>query len=450
MVKTNLQSRLIILMVLSSVFLISTFTAIQLNNQLQRAAEFNLYRAKLGALITKDKLEFLASQAGLQKETRSVIIEVQSVFSSLVQSHVIETAVLLDKNAKPIVSRGKLASLPDYDALVLEKISQIKDSSRWLFPFVDKRKRLINLFIILENPYGYVVKLTFSLGNLQQALNEVYLPVVLTIIIVIVGNIILATLLSRALISPVKVLNSATKDIASGNLDRKISIATQDELEELAGTFNYMTEELKKMKAKAENANPLTKLPGNIVIQEEVEKRIKDNTKFVLIYSDLDNFKAFNDKYGVHAGDKAIMLTTNIMKEAIDKVGASDDFIGHEGGDDFLLLTVPGRAEKIGHYIIEEFDKRIRKLYSEKDLKCGYIEATSRESNKKIYFPIMTISLAGVTNLEKKIEYYAQLTNIAANVKKAAKDTKGSKFFIDRRIVDRGSAHRGKMDDIPT
>ena len=98
------------------------------------------------------------------------------------------------------------------------------------------------------------------------------------------------------------------------------------------------------MKEKAENANPLTKLPGNIVIQEMVEERIKKDKKFVLIYSDLDNFKAFNDTYGVHAGDKAIMLTADIMREAIAVEGAEDDFIGHEGGDDFLLLTVPERA----------------------------------------------------------------------------------------------------------
>ena len=444
MTQTTLQSRLIILMILSSVFLISAFTAIQLDNQLHRAAEFNLYRAKLGALITKDKLQFFNRTEPAQKSDDNLIAETDNAFSGLVDSHVIETAVLLDKNAQPLITKGKKVSQPGYDEIILEKIKQTSDSSRWLFPFVDKKRRLINLFIVLDNAYGYVVKLTFSLGNLQEALNQVYSPVLLTITIVIIGNIILASLLSRALISPVKILNSATKDIAGGNLDRKVSIRTQDELEELADTFNSMTEELKKMKAKAENANPLTKLPGNIVIQEEVEKRIKEGKGFVLIYGDLDNFKAFNDKYGVHAGDEAIMLTANIMKEGIEKEGAQDDFIGHEGGDDFLLLTVPERAKKLGRYIIEEFDKRVRSLYAKEDIGRGYIEAHSRETDKTIRFPIMSISLAGVANIDNKIDYYAQITNIAASVKKAAKNIEGSKLFIDRRIVDRGTAFRGK------
>ena len=265
------------------------------------------------------------------------------------------------------------------------------------------------------------------------------------VVIVVIGNIILATLLSRVLILPVKVLNRATKDIAKGNLDQKVSIKTQDELEELADTFNYMTAELKKMKARAENANPLTKLPGNIVIQEEVEKRIKNKQKFMLIYCDLDNFKAFNDKYGVHAGDEAITITAQVFKEAVAKNGKADDFIGHEGGDDFLLLTVPDRTHNIASFVIKEFDLRIQKLYSKEDLARGYIEAKSRDTEEIKKFPIMTISLAGVSNMTRPITSYAQVTNIAAEVKKAAKKIQKSILVLDRRKVDLGTDFRGKI-----
>ena len=446
MVGTTLQTRLIILMVVSSIFLISAFTAIQLNNQLQRAAELNLYRAKLGSLITKDKIQNLFQDTGAAQAPLVIQSETEKIFSSLFESNIIEKATLLNEEGLPLTSVGNPESALANDKMILERITQVKDKSRWLFPFVDKKKKRITLFINVENPYGYVVKLVFSLGNLQNALNEVYVPVMFTITIVVIGNVILAMLLSRALISPVKLLNQATKDIAGGNLDKKISIETKDELEELAGTFNYMTVELKKMKAKAENANPLTKLPGNIVIQEQVEKRIKNNEKFVLIYCDLDNFKAFNDKYGVHAGDEAIMLTAAIFKKAVEKEGKQEDFIGHEGGDDFLLLTVPERSEQIGRYVAEEFDKRVKKLYTKEDLDRGYIEGKSRETGTAVKFPIMTISLAGVTNLEKKIDSYAQLTNIAAELKKIAKKTETghSKLLIDRRVVDLGLEHRGQ------
>jgi diguanylate cyclase (GGDEF)-like protein len=442
MIRTTLQARLIVLMVMSSIFLISTFTAIQLNNQLQRAAEFNLYRARLGTLVTKDKLQELFTTSGAGASSYAISSKVKQIFSSLVASDVIESADLLDENALPLTSAGKSTQISDNDIAILQRISKLKDRSRWFFPFIDKNQRTITLYILVDNPYNYVAKLTFSLGNLQQALNDVYVPVILTVAIVVAGNIFLAVLLSRGLIAPVKTLNQATKDIAAGNLEQKVSIKTQDELEELADTFNYMTVELKKMKARAESANPLTKLPGNIVILEEVEKRIKHGEKFILIYCDLDNFKAFNDKYGVRAGDEAIMMTAEVFKEAMMKRGKEDDFIGHEGGDDFLLLTAPERAETIGDYITKEFDKRIVALYSKEDLEQGYIVTKSRESEHTVKYPIMTISLAGVSNAARHITSYAQLTNVAAEVKKAAKKVKGSKLIIDRRAQDRGIEER--------
>jgi len=187
------------------------------------------------------------------------------------------------------------------------------------------------------------------------------------------------------------------------------------------------------MKEKAENANPLTKLPGNIVIQEETEKRIKQNRKFMVIYCDLDNFKAFNDKYGIHKGDEAIKLTASVFKDAINKEGTKEDFIGHEGGDDFLLITEPQRSESIANYITSEFDKQIRSLYSEEDLSRGFIEAKARNADEVIKFPIMTISLSGVTNASRDIGSYSEVTNIAAGLKKKSKSIPSSCFVIDKR-----------------
>ncbi|NQT46470.1 MAG: diguanylate cyclase [Candidatus Omnitrophica bacterium] len=192
-----------------------------------------------------------------------------------------------------------------------------------------------------------------------------------------------------------------------------------------------MTAALMKMRAKAENANPLTKLPGNIVIHDEIDNRIKAKTKFAVIYSDLDNFKAFNDKYGIGLGDQAIKLTADILKESL-KHGNSDDLLGHEGGDDFVMITTPDKTKTITDYICKEFDKRIRQFYSKEDLDQGFIMASSRDSQIK-KFPIMTISLAGVTNEQRPIQSYAEVTNICAEVKKKAKSLNISSFVLDKR-----------------
>ncbi|MFH1753134.1 MAG: HAMP domain-containing protein [Candidatus Omnitrophota bacterium] len=442
--KTSLQARLIILMALGSIFLISAFTAIQVSNQMHQAREFSIFKAKEGAFAVMQGVTSIFSSAGPETPQQAIIADIKHLFSSLYEVGLFETAALLGKDGKPAILEGNLKLFFEEDRSFLEKLLQDNDESKWLLPVINKEHRVGSIFVIVENPYGYIAKLSFSLADLEEALVAVYRPVILTVVIVIIGNIILAALLSQAIITPIKLFNQATKDIASGNLDKKVTIKTDDELEELANTFNYMSEELIKMRSKAENANPLTKLPGNIVIQEEVDKKISGDKRFLLIYSDLDNFKAFNDKYGVEAGDRAIMLSAAIFKESLEKEGdTKNDFLGHEGGDDFLLLTVPERARKIADHIIREFDKRIRALYDEEDLARGYIEATSRDGDIR-KFPIMTISLAGVGNTGRKIVSYAQLTNIAAEIKHKVKALEGSNFLVDRRTDDRGMAARGE------
>ncbi len=440
--RTTLQARLIGLLILSSLFLVSTFTAIQLNNQIEKTREFNIYQARQGALSLKDKLQEIFQTFDEQKNKAALMNEIKSIFNTALESGVAETISLINKDGYPEILEGNLQLFFEDEKTMIEGISASGDSTRWMIPQVDRKHKLTNIFVIFDNPSGYVLKLTFSLSSLQKALNEVYVPIFFTVLMVIAGNILLGALLSWVVISPIKILNQATKDIASGNLDLRIHISTKDELEELSDTFNYMTIELKKMKARAENANPLTKLPGNIVIQEEVEKRIKGDKKFVLLYCDLDNFKAFNDKYGVHAGDEAIMLTADIFKESIAKSGSSDDFIGHEGGDDFLLLTSPENAEAIAEYILKEFGGRIKNLYSKEDIQKGYIEAKARDRDQIVRFPVMTISLAGVSNVRREITSYAQATNIAADVKKIAKKGKEGKFVMDRRVGEENAMTR--------
>ncbi|MCX5679361.1 MAG: diguanylate cyclase [Candidatus Omnitrophica bacterium] len=438
MIKTTLQSRLIVFTVISSVFLISIFTLIQISNQLGRVQEFNIYRANQSALVIKDKLTSIFSSLPAGAPSHQAIKEIERSLADFIESGAVDTALVLDKEGNPVTMQGKLNLVFEEDKNFLKKLAEPGDNSKWLVSFVDKENRLVNLFIKTDNPYGFYFKLVFSLGNLQQALNQVYGPVILIMLVVILANVILAFLLSKTLVVPVKMLNQATKDIAAGNLDRKVSILTHDELEELSDTFNHMTGELKKMKERAENANPLTKLPGNVAIREEAERRIKNGREFILIYADLDNFKAFNDKHGVSAGDEAIMLTANIMREAISKKGEKEDFLGHEGGDDFLLLTIPERAEKLAGYIIKEFDRRITGLYTKEELEKGHIEAKGRESGVIKVFPIMSISLVGAGNYCREIISYSQLTNVIAELKKAAKMVQKSNFLIDRRKQDDG------------
>jgi diguanylate cyclase (GGDEF)-like protein len=195
-----------------------------------------------------------------------------------------------------------------------------------------------------------------------------------------------------------------------------------------------MTVALKKMKEKAENANPLTKLPGNTVIREEVERRIKNNDKFVAVHVDLDNFKSYNDHYGIGKGDDIIKFTSKVLENSVKLKGKPGDFIGHEGGDDFFLITSPDRAEAVAQEIISEFDSKIRTFYTKEDQDAGFIMEKSRRG-ELMKFPLMSISLAGVTNQFRPISSYAELTNIAVNVKSKVKQIQKSTFLLDRRVA---------------
>ena len=98
--------------------------------------------------------------------------------------------------------------------------------------------------------------------------------------------------------------------------------------------------------------NPLTDLPGNVLITEEIKYRLKQPEPFVFMYIDLDNFKAFNDTYGPARGDRVIRLLADILTEKVRGQGGSTDFIGHIGGDDFVVITSPANAEQISKLII--------------------------------------------------------------------------------------------------
>ena len=135
------------------------------------------------------------------------------------------------------------------------------------------------------------------------------------------------------------------------------------------------------------------------------------------------------------------------MATAIAKNGKKGDFLGHEGGDDFLLLTALERAQKIADYIIEEFDRRIKGLYTEDELKKGYIEGMTRDSDDVKRVPIMTISMVGAGNYYRNVESYGQLTGITAELKKAAKKVQKSNFLIDRRTQDLGKGEKFRYED---
>jgi len=180
--------------------------------------------------------------------------------------------------------------------------------------------------------------------------------------------------------------------------------------------------------------NPLTNLPGNRLLQEELRHRLQRGDPLALLYVDLDNFKAFNDAYGFVQGDKAIQLLADLIQEVVGDYGAPGDFIGHIGGDDFAVITKPEHMDSICQYLIARFDAEIPKLYDPRDVERGYLRGYDRHGVPR-RFPLMSISIGVVTNAQRTYADLEELVRTAAEMKRFAKRKPGSSYALDQRQV---------------
>jgi diguanylate cyclase (GGDEF)-like protein len=182
-------------------------------------------------------------------------------------------------------------------------------------------------------------------------------------------------------------------------------------------------------------ASPLTGLPGNISISEEINRRITLGEPFALLQIDVDHFKAFNDQYGYARGDQAIQRLAQILAEASERHGGHGNFLGHIGGDDFVILTRPDQAEDLGEEIIAKFNEAVKTLYDKPDRERGYVEVRNRLHNLE-RFPLMSLTIALVSTEHMPVSHLAQLIDIAQELKAHGKGISGSVLVGERRRHD--------------
>jgi diguanylate cyclase (GGDEF)-like protein len=180
------------------------------------------------------------------------------------------------------------------------------------------------------------------------------------------------------------------------------------------------------------DSNPLTGLPGNISIEEELTLRLEAREPFVFVYIDLDNFKPFNDFYSYQKGDQAIRLVALLLQRVVEMEGSPRDFVGHVGGDDFVMILDAARARQVVEEFVRQFDLQIPDLYSKTDRARGFTQVLNRKGELERY-PIMSVTVAAVSNEAKYFTHVAQVSDIAAELKHLGKQQKGSVIVWDRR-----------------
>ncbi|MFA6093494.1 MAG: response regulator [Elusimicrobiota bacterium] len=187
------------------------------------------------------------------------------------------------------------------------------------------------------------------------------------------------------------------------------------------------------------SANPLTGLPGNPAIEEEVERRIASGKRYAFLYADLDNFKAYNDHYGYADGDAVIKETARVLMQSLREEGDAEDFLGHVGGDDFVVVCDASRAASIAKRAAELFDARAPFLYTPEDREKGCIETQDRQGRMH-RFPLLAVSMGIVTNERRELAHYGRVVELASEMKRFVKSraqTAGSAFAFDRRTDEK-------------
>lgn len=178
---------------------------------------------------------------------------------------------------------------------------------------------------------------------------------------------------------------------------------------------------------RAKHLNPLTGLPGNLLIEEALSNLLQQSDQFAMIYIDIDNFKPYNDVYGFENGDNVISLTANLLARSVQVVPGS--FLGHIGGDDFVIVTASERVRTLCEGIISDFDRMKLSFYTESDQQRGYIMANNRHGKEERY-PLLTISLAVVINQKERFSNVHAISERAALVKKQCKAQEGSCYLV--------------------
>jgi len=180
------------------------------------------------------------------------------------------------------------------------------------------------------------------------------------------------------------------------------------------------------------DANPLTRLPGNYTIMANIQKTIMKKDHFSLCYLDLDNFKAFNDRYGFARGDEAIRMTARIITNVVYRISDSDGFVGHVGGDDFFFIVPSQVTKECCEQIIQNFDLVISTLINDEDRVRGYIESKDRKGISQ-RFPLLSLSIAVIDLSVTQIKHPGEASTVAGELKKAVKKLGGSNYMINRR-----------------
>ncbi|MGD2119181.1 MAG: bifunctional diguanylate cyclase/phosphodiesterase [Chromatiales bacterium] len=179
----------------------------------------------------------------------------------------------------------------------------------------------------------------------------------------------------------------------------------------------------------ARYANPLTQLPGNVPIYEKIDRLLEQQQNFIIVYCDLNDFKPYNDIYGYNRGDQVIRMLGVVLSDIVASTG---DFVGHIGGDDFILIFESKNWQQTCDRILDNFSNEIVNFYTNEHVKAGGIESLDRRGNNS-FFPLLSLSLGAVNPDHRYCPSHHEVAALATEAKREAKKHGGNHLYVSRR-----------------
>jgi PleD family two-component response regulator len=177
--------------------------------------------------------------------------------------------------------------------------------------------------------------------------------------------------------------------------------------------------------------SPLTGLPGSTRIEQEIQQRMDAGEPFAVAYADLDNFKSYNDRYGFIRGDEVISLVAQVLKRVVEDAVATAGFVGHVGGDDFVVVLPADKAEDFAKMSIAGFDVRVPSLYDPEDAAIGSVEVDDRDGQRR-RVALVSLSIGVASSLHRRLGTPRDMVAAATELKTVAKRAPGSSWASDR------------------
>lgn len=245
----------------------------------------------------------------------------------------------------------------------------------------------------------------------------------------VVLSFIIAAWMVYSFASSIGKLQHATHRIAAGDFEHDPGIEPGDEIGALSEDFRQMAIRLKDLEQISLDASPLTRLPGNIAIERVINRRLRDQATFAMCYLDLDNFKSYNDRYGYIKASEVLKDAGEAIYNAVKVLGDPDAFVGHIGGDDFVVIISADKAEAACQSVIKGVDALVPAHYSDADRSAGSIEGVDRYGVPRT-FPLISISIAALVCRPGDYAQAAEIATAAARVKDHVKVSAGSNYVI--------------------